>query len=68
MSVKPFSNRVRGVFREILVLREVEGLSCREMSDVLGVPIGTVMSTLSRARDRLRHTAARVTASNEATM
>jgi RNA polymerase sigma-70 factor (ECF subfamily) len=44
-------------FREILVLREFEGLSYREMSDVLGVPIGTVMSTLSRARDRLRRTA-----------
>jgi RNA polymerase sigma-70 factor, ECF subfamily len=60
-------------FREILVLREVEGLSYSEMSDVLGVPIGTVMSTLSRARDRLRHTAerildARVTSSGEATM
>ena len=41
-------------FREILVLREFEGLSYRELSHVLGVPIGTVMSTLSRARDRLR--------------
>jgi RNA polymerase sigma-70 factor, ECF subfamily len=45
-------------FREILVLREFEGLSYRELSDVLDVPIGTVMSTLSRARDRLRTTAA----------
>jgi len=43
-------------FREILVLREVEELSYKELSQVLGVPIGTVMSTLSRARDRLRHT------------
>jgi RNA polymerase sigma-70 factor, ECF subfamily len=47
-------------FREILVLREFEGLSYRELSDVFGVPIGTVMSTLSRARDRLRHTAAQM--------
>jgi RNA polymerase sigma-70 factor (ECF subfamily) len=41
-------------FREILVLRELENLSYKEISDVMGVPIGTVMSTLSRARDRLR--------------
>ena len=41
-------------FRELLVLREVEGLSYRELSDVLGVPIGTVMSGLSRARQAAR--------------
>ena len=44
-------------FREILVLREFEGLSYRELSQVLGIPMGTVMSTLSRARDCLRQTA-----------
>jgi RNA polymerase sigma-70 factor (ECF subfamily) len=44
-------------FREILVLRELEDLSYKEMADVLGVPIGTVMSTLSRARDAFRHAA-----------
>jgi RNA polymerase sigma-70 factor (ECF subfamily) len=42
-------------FREILVLRELEGLTYREMADVVGVPMGTVMSSLSRARDRFRH-------------
>jgi RNA polymerase sigma-70 factor, ECF subfamily len=42
-------------FREILVLRELEGLSYREIADVMGVPSGTVMSTLSRARQRFRH-------------
>jgi RNA polymerase sigma-70 factor (ECF subfamily) len=36
--------------RDLLVLREVEGLSYRELSDAMGVPIGTVMSGLSRAR------------------
>jgi RNA polymerase sigma-70 factor, ECF subfamily len=41
-------------FREILVLRELEGLSYKEIADIMGVPMGTVMSTLSRARDRFR--------------
>ena len=40
-------------FREVLVLRELEDLSYREISDVVGVPVGTVMSRLSRARKRL---------------
>jgi RNA polymerase sigma-70 factor (ECF subfamily) len=41
-------------FREVLVLREIEGLSYREISDVTGVAMGTVMSSLSRARQKLR--------------
>ena len=36
------------------VLRELEGLSCQELTDVLEVPIGTVMSGLSRARQAFR--------------
>jgi len=40
-------------FREVIVLREVQGLSYREISDVVGVPIGTVMSRLARGRRRL---------------
>jgi RNA polymerase sigma-70 factor (ECF subfamily) len=40
-------------FREVIVLREVEGLSYKEISDVVGAPIGTVMSRLARARKRL---------------
>lgn len=41
-------------FREVIVLRELEGLSYREISEVAGVPVGTVMSRLSRARERLQ--------------
>lgn len=37
-------------FREILVLRELEGLAYKEIAEVMGIPMGTVMSTLSRAR------------------
>jgi RNA polymerase sigma-70 factor, ECF subfamily len=40
--------------RQLLVLREVEGLSYRELADVTGVPIGTVMSGLFRARQTFR--------------
>jgi RNA polymerase sigma-70 factor, ECF subfamily len=41
-------------FREALVLRELEGLSYKEISEVMQIPIGTVMSSLARARERLR--------------
>ena len=40
-------------FRESIVLRELEGLSYKEISEIAGVPVGTVMSRLSRARVRL---------------
>ena len=41
------------LFREMLVLRDVQGLAYREIAEVTGVPIGTVMSRLARARSRL---------------
>jgi len=41
-------------FREVIILRELEGLSYKEIADVAGVPMGTVMSRLARARRRLR--------------
>lgn len=43
-----------GPHRQILLLVGVEGLSYREAADELGVPVGTVMSRLARARDQLR--------------
>lgn len=41
-------------FRTVLLLIDVDQLSYAEVSDVLGVPVGTVMSRLSRARNRIR--------------
>jgi RNA polymerase sigma-70 factor (ECF subfamily) len=41
-------------FREALVLRDVEGLSYKEIADVADVPVGTVMSRLARARRQLQ--------------
>jgi RNA polymerase sigma factor (sigma-70 family) len=40
-------------YRETMVLRDIQGLSYREIGEVTGVPIGTVMSRLARARRRL---------------
>lgn len=39
--------------REVLVLRELEGCSYKEIAEITAIPIGTVMSTLARARQRL---------------
>lgn len=41
------------VFREVLVLKEMDDLSYKEIAQVVGIPIGTVMSRLARARQRL---------------
>jgi RNA polymerase sigma-70 factor (ECF subfamily) len=41
-------------FREVFVLRELEGLSYKEIAGVASIPIGTVMSRLSRARRQLQ--------------
>ena len=42
------------IFREVLVLREMEGMSYKEIADVTSVSLGTVMSRLARGRTRLR--------------
>jgi RNA polymerase sigma-70 factor (ECF subfamily) len=41
-------------WREVIVLREMEGLSYKEIADISGIKIGTVMSRLSRSRARLQ--------------
>jgi RNA polymerase sigma factor (sigma-70 family) len=40
--------------REVLILRELEEMSYKEIADITGMPMGSVMSSLSRARGRLR--------------
>ena len=45
-------------FREVIVLRELEGLSYKQIADVAEIPLGTVMSRLARARKRLQQSLA----------
>lgn len=52
-SVREAIDRLGVNLREVIVLREIEGLSYQQIATVVGVPIGTVMSRLSRARARL---------------
>lgn len=47
-------NRLPIEMRELLVLREIEGWSYKQLASTLNVPSGTVMSRLSRARQRLQ--------------
>jgi RNA polymerase sigma-70 factor (ECF subfamily) len=42
-------------FREVVVLRDLEGLSYKEIATIADIPIGTVMSRLARARKRLQY-------------
>jgi len=41
-------------FREVLVLRELEGLSYKQLAHIINIPLGTAMSRLARARKRLQ--------------
>ena len=52
-SVREGLDRLAIEFREVLVLRELEGLSYKEIAQVTHVPIGTVMSRLARGRKQL---------------
>lgn len=46
-------------YREIVVLRELEDLSYKEIAEIANIPVGTVMSRLARGRERLQTGAAR---------
>jgi len=46
-------------YREVIILREIEGLSYKEIAAIADLPVGTVMSRLARARKRLQQTLAR---------
>ena len=52
-SVREGLNQLAVEYREVLVLRELEGLSYKEIAQVAGVPMGTVMSRLARGRKQL---------------
>jgi RNA polymerase sigma-70 factor (ECF subfamily) len=41
-------------YREVIVLRELEGLSYKEIASIISIPLGTVMSRLARGRERLQ--------------
>jgi RNA polymerase sigma factor (sigma-70 family) len=45
-------------YREVIVLRELEGFSYKDIAGIAGVPLGTVMSRLARARERLQQSLA----------
>jgi len=52
--VKEAMDELPAEFREILALRHQEGLSYKEIADIAQIPLGTVMSRLARARDKLK--------------
>ena len=60
--LKGLLERIPTEFREVVVMRDIEGLSYREISVITELPLGTVMSRLARGRKRLKDTAADQTA------
>jgi RNA polymerase sigma-70 factor (ECF subfamily) len=53
-TIRRLVDALPAVFREAIVLREMDDLSYQEIAEVVGVPVGTVMSRLARARAMLR--------------
>ena len=60
--LKDLLNDLPAAYKEIIVLRDLEGLSYKEISSVTQLPIGTVMSRLARARKKLQSGAIRTPA------
>jgi len=54
MDVLEVLQTLRPEYREVVVLRELDGMSYREIAEVLGIPAGTVESRLFRARQELK--------------
>src|SRR5580658_1258808 len=54
--VKKSLEELPAEYREVLILRELEQLSYREIADIARIPLGTVMSRISRARQQLQRT------------
>jgi RNA polymerase sigma-70 factor (ECF subfamily) len=52
-AIRQALNELPREFREVLVLRELEGLQYKEIATIAGIPLGTVMSRLARARETL---------------
>ena len=53
-SIRDMVGALPDVFREAIVLREINGLAYRDIAEIVGAPVGTVMSRLARARAILR--------------
>jgi RNA polymerase sigma-70 factor (ECF subfamily) len=53
-SIREMVGALPDAFREAIVLREINDLSYREIAEIVGTPVGTVMSRLARARSMLR--------------
>jgi RNA polymerase sigma-70 factor, ECF subfamily len=60
MKVQACINSLEEEYREVLVLRDIQGFSYEEIHDILKIPDGTVKSRLFRARDAMKHCLKRV--------
>ena len=59
-AVQSATHRLPTIFRDVLVLCDIEGVSYREAAHVLAIPVGTVMSRLARARRAVRESSQNV--------
>jgi RNA polymerase sigma-70 factor, ECF subfamily len=66
LEIRAALDSLSAAHREIIVLRDMEGLSYGEIAELLECPVGTVMSRLARARGRLRGILERVVGSQPA--